>query len=238
MFCKKCGNQLEDNALFCSKCGEKCDSNTEVLNKKSAVEFKQSIFETILRLMNIVAIVVTFLVGLVQLLMSNIIGGIIILLFLALMIAFVFRKKQIAKIKSKIPNEIVHKIIITTIYFLLPILMFASIGVAAFFTDGSGSGSVNHDAVAISYAESKLKSSLKNPESLQVHSSKVYVDFEWGDYHYYSITIDYSAQNGLGGYNRDNDYDMIVKVHKETGKASIPTMDEYLEAITSYNNSK
>lgn len=64
------------------------------------------------------------------------------------------------------------------------------------------------------------------------------MDFEYGDYHYYSITIDYSAQNGFGGYNRDNDYDVLVKVSKTTNKASEATTEEYLDAITKYNNNK
>ena len=238
MFCKKCGSQLNDNALFCSNCGEKCDSNADAFYEKPAVEFKQSVFETILRLMNIVAFVVTILVGVVQILMSNIIGGIIILLFVALVIAFVFRKTQISKIKNKIPNEMIRKIIVITIYFLLPLLMFASIGIAASLTVDSGVSSANHDAIAISYAESNLKNQLKNPESLQIHSSKVYVDFEWGDYHYYTITIDYSAQNGFGGYNRNSDYDVILKINKNTNVASKVTTEEYLDAITKYNNSK
>ena len=238
MFCKKCGRQLDDNALFCSNCGEKCDSNAEMFCEKPAVGFKQSVFETILRLMNIVAFVVAFLVGVVQILMSNIIGGIIVLLFVALVIAFVFRKTQIAKIKNKIPNEMIRKIIVITIYFLLPLFMFASIGIAASLTEDSGVSSANHDAIAISYAESNLKNQLKNPESLQIHSSKVYVDFEWGDYHYYTITIDYSAQNGFGGYNRNNDYDVILKINKNTNVASKVTTEEYLDAITKYNNSK
>ena len=25
MFCRKCGNQIADNALFCNKCGEEID---------------------------------------------------------------------------------------------------------------------------------------------------------------------------------------------------------------------
>ena len=238
MFCKKCGSQLDDNALFCSNCGEKCDSNANAFNEKPAAEFKQSVFETILRLMNIVVFVVAFLLGVVQILMSNVIGGIIILLFVALVIAFVFRKTQIAKIKNKIPNEMIRKIIVITIYFLLPLLMFASIGIAASLTEDSGVSSANHDAIAISYAESNLKNQLKNPESLQIHSSEVYVDFEWGDYHYYTITIDYSAQNSFGGYNRNNDYDVILKINKNTNVASKVTTEEYLDAITKYNNSK
>jgi hypothetical protein len=115
--------------------------------------------------------------------------------------------------------------------------MFTSVGIGASLGDSSSSSS-NPDTIAVSYAESVLKGRLKNPDSLQIHSSKIHVDFEHGDYHYYSITIDYSAQNGFGGYNRDNDYDVLVKVNKTTNKASEATTEEYLDAITKYNNNK
>ena len=235
MFCKKCGNQIDDNALFCSNCGEKCSAESITIEQNVNTKQKTSFGEKFLRFINIVAIICTILVGTINLLVSNVLGGVIMLLTAILLIVFVFRKKQIAKIKGKIANATARKLIMTVIYLLLPIVMFTSIGIGATFGDSS---SANPDTVATLYAESVLESRLKNPESLQIHSTKIYVDFEWGDYHYYSITIDYSAQNGLGGYNRDTDYDVLVKVYKPTNKASTATTEEYLEAITNYNNSK
>ena len=51
---------------------------------------------------------------------------------------------------------------------------------------------------AESVAKDCLRSILKNPESLQIHNtSSVYENGQ------YTVFIDYSAQNGFGGYNRE-----------------------------------
>ncbi len=237
MYCKKCGAQLDDNALFCSNCGEKSLADINITEQSAPVKKKTYGGEKILRFINIVAIIFTMFIGVINLFVSNIVGGIIMLLTAILLIIFVFRKKQITKIKDKLANFKAHKLIIVVVYLLLPIVMFTSVGIGASLGDSSSS-SANPDTIAVSYAESVLKGRLKNSDSLQIHSSKIYVDFEHGDYHYYSITIDYSAQNGFGGYNRDNDYDVLVKVSKTTNKASEATTEEYLDAITKYNNNK
>lgn len=54
--------------------------------------------------------------------------------------------------------------------------------------------------IAINY----LKKQLKNPESLQVHSSKCTEDDSA-----YNFIIDYSAQNGFGGYSREKYYVVV-----------------------------
>ena len=48
----------------------------------------------------------------------------------------------------------------------------------------------------------ELKSLLKNPASLQVHSVRVYI-YDAAAGHMTPIEIDYSAMNSLGGYNRN-----------------------------------
>ena len=235
MYCKKCGTQLDDNALFCSNCGEQRSADINITEQAALVKKKTSGGEKFLRFINIVAIIFTMFIGVINLFVSNIAGGIIMVLTTILLIIFVFRKKQITKIKDKLANFKARKFAIVVIYLLLPVVMFTSVGIGASLGDSS---SANPDTIAVSYAESVIKGRLKNPDSLQIHSSKIYVDFEYGDYHYYSITIDYSAQNGFGGYNRDNDYDVLVKVSKATNKASEATTEEYLDAITKYKNNK
>lgn len=139
MYCKKCGAQLDDNALFCSNCGEKCLADINITEQSEPVNKKTSGGEKILRFINIVAIIFTMFIGVINLLVSNIAGGIIMLLTSILLIIFVFRKKQITKIKDKLANFKARKFIIVVVYLLLPIVMFTSVGIGASLGDSSSS---------------------------------------------------------------------------------------------------
>lgn len=59
-------------------------------------------------------------------------------------------------------------------------------------------------------AENYLKGILKNPNSLQIHSHTTFIGANS-----YTFTIDYSAQNGFGGYNRET---YFIEVNFNTGK--------------------
>ena len=83
-----------------------------------------------------------------------------------------------------------------------------------------------------------MKAKLKNPESFQLHSILVKYEFEYEDYHYYSVSIDYSAQNGFGGYNRDDDYDIYLKVNNDTDKPKEIYYTEYSDAHKEWRNSR
>ena len=72
MYCKKCGAQLDDNALFCSNCGEKCLADINITEPSEPVKKKTSGGEKILRFINIVAIIFTMFIGVINLLVSNI----------------------------------------------------------------------------------------------------------------------------------------------------------------------
>lgn len=62
---------------------------------------------------------------------------------------------------------------------------------------------VNYAEMAAAAVESTLKGRLKNPESLQVHSTDLDSTYEDDNNYFCTIAVDYSAQNGFGGYNRD-----------------------------------
>lgn len=220
MYCKKCGNELDEKNLTCPSCGEKYSDET-------SMDCKISVWEKILRFLNILVIILTLFVGVVDVVTSNIIGGIIMIAITVLIIIFIFSKGQMKKIKRKIRNPIVRKITVTLIYLLLPIIMFLGIGIGARFE------SSDPDMTAKIYAENVLEESLKNPQSLQVHDSKISTEFEYGGYYYYHIKIDYSAQNGFGGYNR-NTYELLVKVSKQSNIAYEVTSEEYSKALNAY----
>lgn len=104
--------------------------------------------------------------------------------------------------------------------------------------NNSESDTGNKKAGISSYVTTVMKAKLKNPESFQLHSILVMYKFEYEDYTYYSVSIDYSAQNGFGGYNRDEDYDIKLKVDNETDKVYELSSTEYWDAVKNYKNSK
>lgn len=108
------------------------------------------------------------------------------------------------------------------------VLILATLMLLSFAGCGWGSPEVDSRKTAIKYAETTLKSKLKNPDALQIHDTSVMSSFEYGDYFYYNIKLDYSAQNGFGGYNRDT-YDVNVKVSKTNEKASEVSNTEYVD---------
>lgn len=62
---------------------------------------------------------------------------------------------------------------------------------------------VNYAEMAAAAVKSALKDRLKNPESLQVHSTDLDSTYEDDNNYFCVIVVDYSAQNGFGGYNRE-----------------------------------
>ncbi len=232
MYCKKCGNQLDDGMQFCSYCGEKCSESPNETALPNNQNTQDSLIERILRFICMAVFVITVFVGVVQLLTSNIVGALIILLIAILSFVFILQKKKIAKIKSRCTNAIAKKLLVIAIYLLLSVVMFISIGVGGMLANES---SANPKTTATSYAQLTLENSLRNPDSLQIHNTDVKISVEDENYHYYNIIIEYSAQNGFGGYNR-NTYEILVKVSKDNHKASRATAKEYSDALTNHLN--
>jgi len=74
---------------------------------------------------------------------------------------------------------------------------------------------VSYVEMAAAAVESALKDQLKNPESLQVHSVELDSAYEDDNNYFCAIVVDYSAQNGFGGYNRE-----ILKSYLQISKAT------------------
>ena len=101
-------------------------------------------------------------------------------------------------------------------------------------TTNSKSDKPKQKASISSHITSIMEDKLKNPESFQLHSVLVKNEFEHDGYRYFSVSIDYSAQNGFGGYNRDDDYDFYFKVDNDTDKAKEIYYTEYSDAWKEY----
>lgn len=78
---------------------------------------------------------------------------------------------------------------------------------------------VNYAEMAVAAVEAALKDRLKNPESLQVHSADLDSSYEDDNNYFCAIVVDYSAQNGFGGYNRDI-LISYLKISKATGSVT------------------
>jgi len=88
----------------------------------------------------------------------------------------------------------------------------------------TGQKNVNYEEMAVAAVETALKAHLKNPESLQIHSANVEEDYYEDDSVYFcTIVVDYSAQNGFGGYNRDT-LKSYIRIAKST--ETITELDE------------
>lgn len=82
-----------------------------------------------------------------------------------------------------------------------------------------------------SFVEDEIKSILKKPNSLIVNNiSESAETVDDTENYYYQITVDYSAQNGFGGYNRDNTV-YYVKADKSTHSISVLSENEYISAV-------
>ena len=99
---------------------------------------------------------------------------------------------------------------------------------------GSANDETQCRVIATEYAHTKLKAqNFKNPNSLQINNTDIGNEFDDEEYYYYKIIVDYSAQNGFGGYNRDA-FEVVVKVNKATRQAIPIDFAEYVEAYSSY----
>jgi len=82
---------------------------------------------------------------------------------------------------------------------------------------------VDYQELARGFATEVLRNQLKNPKSLQIHSITIEPGYHEDDEScYFAVVIDYSAQNGFGGYNRET-CESYVQVSK--GNSSISLID-------------
>lgn len=94
-----------------------------------------------------------------------------------------------------------------------------------------GYNNADYEGLAVTAVETSLKDRLKNPESLQIHNIIIENDsYEDDSVYFCAVEVDYSAQNGFGGYNRDT-LKSYIKIAKSTG--TITELDE-----TSYINQR
>lgn len=201
-YCKYCGGIIENK--LCSNCG---------------THAKTTIIETLVRIFCGFLFGFFYLMSVSLFVLGNKISALILFLFVLLVQIFVFRKKQIQKFRLKILNDKKRKLKFSLIYASVPILLVIGFVITGFIDTSSSIQNFSKETRAREYSKTLLQQSLKNPSSLKVHSSSVkdsFVDEQnieatYDDLTYFKIEIDYSAQNGFGGYNRDTkEYYIVV----------------------------
>lgn len=182
-YCRYCGGAIGENQK-CSECGS--------LARASVIESIARFFISAIMLVCYI-----FALSLIRFKMTAM--GLALLVGTLTIHALIYRKKQIRKFKTKLFHHKAKKLILTLIYMSVPIGLAASLLVGAAL-DGSGIG---ENSRVIAYGENCIRQTLKNPSSMKIHSSNITDSFKTDDgYTYYKILIDYSAQNGFGGYVR------------------------------------
>lgn len=88
--------------------------------------------------------------------------------------------------------------------------------------------SEDYEDKAKNAAVALLESRLKNPESLQIHSVSFEGDTYENDLSFFcTVVIDYSAQNGFGGYNREN-IELYLTIDKASDAADVLDKTAYI----------
>lgn len=93
---------------------------------------------------------------------------------------------------------------------------------------------VNVQTAVFMYIENSIKATLKNPNSFSINSISERAEPIIGDkYTYYIVSVDYSAQNGFGGYNREQEL-YYVKATNDGKTVSSISEYEYYNATDEY----
>lgn len=116
----------------------------------------------------------------------------------------------------------------TWICCVLAVLLFVCSACSAKTTQEYGNVDIEGKHESMSYeekvaaaVETVLKNRLRNPESLQIHSiSQDESDYEDDSAYFCTVIVDYSAQNGFGGFNRET-----IKIYIVIDKATETVTD-------------
>ncbi len=200
--CPKCRLKTKKNyKMHCMYCGGTIGNNNKCNTCGSLA--RTSLIEIIARFIISIALIFNYLFAIGCILVNKmLIEGITVLIGTFAVHIFLYRKRQIKKIKIKLFHVKARKIIFSLIYMGIFLSMFLIMAVGTSLGNSTISDYADNSR-AISYSENIIKQTLKNPSSMQINDSKVAESFVSDDgWTYYKVIIDYSAQNGFGGYNR------------------------------------
>ncbi|MBP3327631.1 MAG: hypothetical protein J6L91_01845 [Clostridia bacterium] len=201
-YCEWCGNKIDKNAIKCPICNER-------LKMKKTSFILDMIFLIIFLLY-----VVAFTMGRLVAGETNVLACVLIMFFgllLSLPICKIFINNM------TIGKTVIRKLINVGRYIILAVVFIA--GCFALPADNIEFSVYEQDAIdaAVELFHENVK--LKNEASFQLNDTQVIIgDYnKAGDYQYVTVYLDYSAQNGFGGYNRETQ-EIEMKFERSTGK--------------------
>lgn len=210
-YCRYCGGIIGEN----KKCSD-CDTSGTM-----------TFIERVVRLILAVILAFFYILAFSLVVGGNTVAGFILFIATLLTQIFLYRKKQIHKFKTKLVNSKNKKVKFSLIYACVPFALILGFLISGMVSVSPLGNDLTTKSQAISYSQQLIRENLKNPDSLKVHSSTVLDDFSDENTNYYEVKIDYSAQNGFGGYNRKQET-IYVKVFKYGGSAIQISGTEYV----------
>lgn len=202
LYCKWCGNEIKERATICVSCGEKV--------KKTGVDRFVSLIFGLVTLLLIAYTAITVITGDYVATAILVVGIIILLPF----VKEIIRKNTIGKNGLRIGLNIARIFIVVVLFFL-----------AQNFIEATEGGV---DAIATEkYAEIVFHENvkLKNEESFVLNDIEVITIEDYPsdeNKKYVVVSIDYSAENGFGGTNRE---EYIVELICDTKTDQFYRMD-------------
>ena len=255
MFCSKCGTQIEDTASFCFRCGNQIEITN--LSNTSNDEIKKTLRNPFTKFIFISLALQIFCLVLSG--NGGTFGAVAFWFFLALTIG-VLISSVLTIIKSKKYNKRGRAVGI--IFTVLSSLLITIIVSALLFAPPNNSGNSSENQyinncvnTAATNSIGQLKSSLKDPSSLKinriyakVYDTRITAQFSDGTYYdggdfkgYFEIYIDYTANNSLGGVNREYYYykynqDLIPTSSSKIESMPVVADDVWVLDIDKYND--
>lgn len=197
--CKKCGYKLGKGKGHCVYCGRLIDKEADICFNCGQKKYKGrfNVFKYILFIVFTLTTLFCFYTYLQTKLIGDLvisIGFLVITINLLPLWNIIIKVKLVNKKKARILINIIKTIFI-------PMIAIIIIGYGFIISPYSWT-----DEDASNFAiENYFNTKLKNPESLQIHDYDVtYSNDEIDNEITIWVKYDYSAQNGLGGFNRDN----------------------------------
>ena len=214
--CEHCGVKKYTTHSFCEWCGNPVNANAEICPACKEKIGKPSRLSSILGIIFFSLFVVVYSFDEAR--ASNTLS--IFLLFVCIVLVLPVTKGIIRNLTFDKPAKSILRVVINSIRIMLVIFLFCASIVNSTTTDVSYEIYKN-EATAAAEVVFHEEVALKNESSFILNDSDVtYLTEPYNDndnLRLVTVVLDYSAQNGLGGYNR-NDYRIKLIFDTSTGK--------------------